>query len=120
MTNATPREQSAVRHSRRRIVSASPLPSLGVSDVTCSKQQSTVPAKGRETVLPPPPRSQTGSQHQRKIGVDRDTHPPMVLFRDTARRRDQHTISHSTEDAKRPAPFPRNGVSGLTGAVQGQ
>ena len=59
-----------------------------------------------------------GSRHQRKIGVGRDTHPPIVLSRDTARRRDQHTISHSTEDAKRPAPFPRSGVSGHPGAVQ--
>src|SRR3954453_6687717 len=29
---------------------------------------------------------------------------------DTARRRNQHTISHSMEDAKRPAPFPRSEV----------
>jgi hypothetical protein len=45
----------------------------------CSKQQSTVPVTGRATVLPPPPRSQTGSQHQGKTGVDRDTHPTSVL-----------------------------------------
>src|SRR6476660_1586387 len=48
---------------------------------TCSKQQSTVPAKRRATVLPPPPRSQTGSRHQKKIRVDRDTHPPIVFSR---------------------------------------
>ena len=32
-------------------------------------------------VLPPPPRSQAGSRHQRKIGVDRDAHPPIVFSR---------------------------------------
>src|SRR4029077_5069527 len=36
--------------------------------------------------------------------------PTNRVLPDTARRRHQHTISHSTEDAKRPAPFPTNSV----------
>src|SRR6476660_7119289 len=45
--------------------------------------------------------------------------PTNRVLPDTARRRHQHTISHSTEEAKRPAPFPTNGVSGHAGAVHG-
>src|SRR6476660_9971757 len=33
--------------------------------------------------------------------------PTNRVLPDTARRRHQHTISHSTEDAKRPEPFPK-------------
>ena len=43
--------------------------------------------------------------------------PTNRVLPDTARRRHQHTISHSTEDAKRSGPFPRRG-SGHPGAVQ--
>ena len=84
---------------------------------TCSKQQSTVPARRRDTVLPPPPRSQTGSQHQRKIGVDRRHAPTKPALR-AAIRREIHARFATPRRWAPPAPFPTKEVRIKPGTVQ--